>query len=243
MWCPECQSWGILTDFPILISKCCFKTEVFVLWNAREHQQKIPKFVKSEWQQETIVKSAFITGFIIKSIISILRKTEGVKIWGCRQYDVFILKISLFEGSGIIKSTVLITSEISTFLTAKMSHICKNQKRTCCPCFILIYLIYHTCLTGTEGRRAAIWLQEATVTGEALWPHYSFILILTPDPLTYFLALSFYLGFLCQGVNLKHLLKVGKGGKRNLRSRKLVKCLHVFPPYCMKCVGALSVYH
>lgn len=145
--------------------------------------------------------------------------------------------------SGISKSTVLITSEMSTFLTAKMSHTGKNQKRICCPCFRLIYLIYHACLTGTEGRRAAIWLWEATVTGEALLPHYSFILILTPDPLTCFPAMSVYLGFLCQGVNLKHLLKVGKGGEKNLRSRKSVKCLHIFPPYCMKCVGVLSVCH
>lgn len=76
---------GITTNSPTLISKCYFKRRVFVLWNTRVLQQRIPTFAKSDWQQQRIMKSAFITGFIIKSIISILRKTEGVKIWGCRQ--------------------------------------------------------------------------------------------------------------------------------------------------------------
>jgi len=69
-----------------------------------------------------------------------------------------------------------------------MSHTGKNQERTCWACFMLIYLIYHACSTGSEGRRAAIWLWEVTETDEALLHLCSLIHILIPGLLIYFLA-------------------------------------------------------
>lgn len=200
-----------------------------MLWNTKELQQKIPKLAKSQWQQERIIKSAFVIVFIIKSI-STHRKSEGVKISGCRQ-PLLSWKLAFLRVSGTVKKHSATqkfhsaTSEISTFLTAKISHTGKTQ-RTCWPCFMLIYLI--PCLLGRHWRKKSCYLTLrghskwwSPITPLKLYPHFN------SHPLTAFLAVSVYLGFLCQAANLKHLLEVGKGGERKLRSSKLIKYLYL----------------
>lgn len=127
------------------------------------------------------------------------------------EYDFFVLWISFLCECRECKAQHYPLRKRQLFLTAKMSHTGKTQERTCCPCFMLIHLIHHACLTGTAGRGAAIW--EVTVTDEALLHLCSLIRI--SIPLIHFLAqglftwASYAKGWISN--IFKQRLRVGKG--------------------------------